>query len=107
MTPPWRGFVDSHPVALEISEVRDRWPAVSVTHWQVDRPGVQLASSADRARELDWPRVVELFTAARREDAPLAAMVRDAEAKSCAVPRGRNPMSAGPYLHGSIESKSS
>lgn len=79
---PWRGFIDGKPVALEVAEVRERWPGVYGTHWQVDRPGVQLASSAERARELHWPKVVELFARAKREDGPLVAMARDAETKS-------------------------
>jgi len=80
-TPPWRGFIAGEPVALELAEVRRRWPGTYGTHWQVARGDVQLASSAERARELHWPKVVELFVAARREDSPLVAMIRDAEAK--------------------------
>ncbi len=88
----WRGLIDGEPVALELAEVRDRYGLVYAKHWQVDRPGVQIASSEERARELasnpdrtvkrQWAKVVYLFVEARREDAPLAARVRDAEAKS-------------------------
>ncbi len=81
MTPPWRGFVDGKPVALELAEVRRRWPDIYTTHWAIDRGGTRMASSKDVARERKWPDVVELFVAARREDAPLVAMVRDAEAR--------------------------
>lgn len=80
--PPWRGFIAGEPVALELAEVRRRWPGTYDTHWQVVRDVVQIASSAERARELHWPEVVKLFAAARREDAPLATMIRDAEATS-------------------------
>lgn len=78
----WRGFIDGEPMALELAEVYERYGLVYATHWHVDRPGVQLASSAEKARELHWPKVVELFVATRREDAPLVTMVRDAEAKT-------------------------
>ena len=74
--PRWRGLVDGEPVELELAEVREVWPGTYPTHWQIDRPGVQLASSEERARELHWPKVVELFVAARRDDAPLVAMER-------------------------------
>ena len=62
--------------------MRERWPGTYSTYWQVTRGDVQLASSAERARELHWPEVLKLFVAARREDAPLATMIKDAEAKS-------------------------
>lgn len=80
-TPPWRGFIAGEPVTLDLAEVRRRWPATYDTHWQVARGDVQIASSAERARELHWPKVVDLFVAARREDAAPATMVRDAEAR--------------------------
>lgn len=91
-SPPWRGFIDGESVALELAEVRERYGRSYGAMWFIDKDGVRLARDLEMARrglkskggvvlKEPWPDIVELFVAARREDAPLATMVRDAEAR--------------------------
>ncbi len=88
MIRPWRGFIDGEPVSLELSDVRERYGTATRHMWYVNLETVRLARdklaasmTAKKGRfpaKEPWPDVVELFVAARREDAPLVAMARDA-----------------------------